>query len=90
MWPVYTVITYFVLALLIPVGWALGRVWRKARQSRNVTCPWFGASATIALDPCFAVRMHARGDNELKVLNCARWPERNDCGQQCLTQIGAL
>ena len=34
MWSVYTIIGYFVLALLVPISWALGRNWLKKRE------PW--------------------------------------------------
>jgi len=88
MWAVYTVIAYFLLALLAPTGWALWRTWRRARVSRQVNCPAIGAPALITLDPWYAVRMHALGDNELRVGNCPRWPEQRDCGRECLTQIG--
>lgn len=85
MWVAYTVIGYFVLALLIPTGWALGRTWRRTRSSRAVTCPEIGNSYLVTLDPWYAVRMHALGNNELRVRDCARWPEHRDCGQRCLT-----
>ena len=88
MWPVYTVMGYFILALLLPIGWALGRTWRRARTSRHLTCPETGIPALIRLDPLYAVRMHARGDREPLVRECTRWGERCDCGQGCLEQIG--
>jgi hypothetical protein len=89
MWAVYTFISYLVLALLVPVVWASWPTWRKARISRRVTCPAAGAPAVIALDPWYAVRMHALGNSELQVRQCARWPEHRDCGKQCLAQVGA-
>jgi hypothetical protein len=88
MWVVYTFIAYLVLALLIPAGWALGHTWRRMRRSRHVTCPAVAAPALVTLDPWYAVRMHALGNNELRVKDCARWPARRNCGQECLAQIG--
>jgi len=87
MWSVYTVIGYFLLALLIPVCWALGNAWRLARIARQLTCPALGAPADVGLDPWFAVRKHVSGANELRVLQCSRWPEHGDCAQECLAQI---
>jgi len=84
MWVVFTVISYFVLALLIPVVWASTRTWRRARAARQVTCPALGAPARVVLDPWYAVRMHALGNGELRVLDCARWPDRRHCLQDCL------
>ena len=88
MWVVYTFISYLVLALLVPTVWALWPTWRRARASRHVTCPGISAPALIALDPWYAVRMHALGNSELRVRRCARWPEHRDCGKECLAQIG--
>lgn len=88
MWSVYTVIGYFLLALLLPAGWGLGRTWRRAQISRHVTCPESGIPALVRLEPAYAVRMHARGDREPLVRECTRWAERGGCRQECLDQIG--
>lgn len=87
MWVVYTVIAYFVLALLVPVGWSLGRTWRRTCRSRHVTCPALGTPALVTLDPWYAVRMHALGNDELRVRDCIRWPQHSQCRRECLTQI---
>ena len=88
MWPVYLVIAWFLLALLLPPGWALWHTWRRARVSRHLTCPVNGGPARVTLDPWYAVRMHALGNNELRVIDCACWPERRDCSRECLEQAG--
>jgi hypothetical protein len=87
MWSVYTIIGYFLLALLVPTGWALGRTWLKKRYPRKVTCPATEAPAAITLDRWYAVRMHVKGDDEFRVLACSLWPERGGCGQHCLIQV---
>jgi len=88
MWAVFTVMGYFLLALLLPAGWALLRTWRKARRPRHLVCPESGIPAMIRLEPGYAVRMHARGDREPLVRDCTRWSESCQCGQGCLEQIG--
>jgi hypothetical protein len=88
MWPVYLVITWFLLALLLPPGWALWGTWRRARVSRQVTCPVTGDPARVKLDAWHAVRMHALGNPELRVIDCACWPKQRDCGQECLERAG--
>ncbi|HTS28679.1 MAG TPA: hypothetical protein VMH81_22565 [Bryobacteraceae bacterium] len=90
MWPAFTVIGYFALALLLPIGWGLGRTWRRARIARHVTCPDSGIPALVRLDAPFAVRMHARGDREPLARDCTRWAENRKCDQGCLTQIGTM
>ena len=86
MWPVYLVMTWFLLALLLPAGWSFWKVWRKARILHSVTCPAAGAPVLVKLDPWYAVRMHARGDRELRVIDCARWPAQRDCGRECVNE----
>jgi hypothetical protein len=88
MWSVYTVIAYFVLALTIPIGIAALTIWKKTRASRPVACPRDGLTASVGLDPRYAMRMHALGNPELLVRQCTRWPEYGGCGQECRQQIG--
>jgi hypothetical protein len=88
MWVVRTFIGYLILALLVPTVWALWPTWHRARISRHVTCPAVSAPALVTLDPWYAVRMRALGNSELRVRNCARWPERRECYPGCLVQIG--
>jgi hypothetical protein len=87
MWPVYFIVSYFLLALLIPVCWSLAKTWRFARGARVLTCPPLGNTAQVALDPWFAMRRHALGADDFRVLECSHWPERRDCTQECLAQI---
>ena len=87
MWAIYTVIVYFALALLLPVGWVLVPVWRRARAERQVACPDAGATALVALDPWYAARGRAIGAEERRVRSCSRWPEHAGCGRECLEQI---
>lgn len=89
MWAVFTFMAYLLAALCIPLCLALVPVWRKTNVARQVTCPDDGNSRQIALDPCYAVRMHALGERELRVRSCGRWPEHL-CNQECLVQIDAL
>ena len=67
MWSVYTVIAYFVLALLIPIGITAAKIWKKTRESRRVACPRDGLTALVGLDRGYAFRMHLLGNPELLV-----------------------
>jgi len=88
MWSVYTVIAYFLLALLLPVGWALGRTWKRGQKARMVTCPNAGVAAVLRLDARYAVRQHALGDDEVRIQSCNRWPENSDCSRECIQKLG--
>ena len=87
MWVTYFFVSYLVLALAIPLCWSLVPLWRRAREARSVRCPHVSQAATVLLDPWYAVKMHARGDRELRVKTCSQWPERCACGQDCLVEI---
>ena len=89
MWVVYVFIGYWILAIAGPAVWASWPTWRRARIARRVTCPGNSGPALVSLDPWYAVRMHAVGNDELRVKNCGRWPEARKCGRECLEQIGA-
>lgn len=88
MWVVYFFLSYLALALIIPTGWALVPVWRRAHVSRHVDCPDSSNVAMVDLDPWYAVKMHALGNMELRVKDCSRWPQCRSCGQACLVKIG--
>jgi len=89
MWAVYVFIAYWILAITGPTVWALWPTWRRARMARQVNCPASDSATLVTLDPWYAVRMHALGNSELRVKNCARWPQGRDCGRECLGKMGA-
>ncbi len=88
MWAIYAVAGYFLLALLLPVCWALLPVWRRARKPRHVTCPAMARPALIDLDPWHAAARRVLGGDELRVRHCSQWPAYRNCGQECLDQCG--
>lgn len=90
MWVAFTFIGYLVLAMAAPTAWALWHTWRRAQTSRLVTCPALEKNAFVTLDPWYAVRMHALGERESRIKECACWPERRECGRECLLQIGSV
>ena len=89
-YPVYAVIAYFALAILLPVGWASWKTWRRARVPREVICPLDASPALVILDPRFAVKMHALGNNELRIRHCSRETQAQDCGRECLEHLGRV
>jgi hypothetical protein len=89
MWVIYTVMSFFLLALLLPACLALVPTWRRVRPARHVACPVSGEHAVVTMDPWYAVRMHALGNYELRVRECSRWSERSHCDQECRVQIDA-
>ena len=86
-WVLNFIPAYFVLALLIPVVWSLGRVYLRYRDRRNVHCPETRGEALIGVDVKHAVLAHAAGNPGLRLRSCSLWPERRACAQACLTQV---
>jgi len=71
-------------------GLAVGRMgaaWWRYRGKRVISCPENHQPAGVTLDTKFAAKTALRGDVKLRLNQCSRWPERADCGQDCLFQI---
>jgi hypothetical protein len=75
-----------VAALWVPVlaGW---RAYRKYRGTRVITCPETDEPAAVEVDVGRVVLTAARGETNVRLRACSRWPERRDCGQWCLDDI---
>ena len=78
----------FVLSL-IPLVVLGARTWFKYRGTRVVTCPETKGPAAVRVDIAHAAKTLAANDPELRLRSCSHWPERGECGQQCLAQIAA-
>ena len=54
-----------------------------------ITCPETGKPAAVKVDAGQAVRESVLGHPKIRLEECSRWPERQNCGQECLSQIEA-
>jgi hypothetical protein len=68
----------------IPVALA---AYRRYRGVRRVECPATGTPAEIEIDALTAAVSAAAGPPLVDVTRCTHWPEREDCGRECLAQI---
>jgi len=59
------------------------------RGKRLITCPETHDTQAIDVAARKAALTAIFGDPKLKLDRCTRWPERQDCGQQCLQQVEA-
>ncbi len=73
---------YFLARIVIPP-------FLKYRGTRVITCPESQAPAAVKVDAAHAAVTAGVGEPVLQLKTCTRWPERQDCGQQCLSQIAA-
>jgi hypothetical protein len=63
------------------------RTWLELRGTRLVICPATRTPAAVEVDVRHTVITGAAGLRELRVRDCSQWPERNGCGQICLSEI---
>ncbi|MFQ5640932.1 MAG: hypothetical protein ACE5IR_23390 [bacterium] len=80
------------VAVLIALSVALYKrlkVFLRFRGTMLVTCPENQKPAGVAVDAAFAARTTTARAPQLRLKECTRWPERENCGQECLQQVEA-
>ncbi|MGD0696410.1 MAG: hypothetical protein ABSB82_16435 [Terriglobia bacterium] len=86
-----TMLAYAALALvIIGLGYVAFRVARSYflyRGTRLVICPETRLPAAVVVDARMVAEETVLGVPHLQLRTCSRWPERQDCGQACLSQI---
>ena len=80
----YLIFTFLVLGALYLGFRVFGVRYLRFRGTRVVTCPETEqpAAVKVALAATF-------DEPHLRLKECTRWPERRNCGQECLKQIEA-
>jgi hypothetical protein len=64
------------------------RNWFRFRGVRLIVCPENYQPAAVKVDAKRAARWAAlSGEAELRLNTCSRWPEKEGCVQECLSQI---
>jgi hypothetical protein len=72
-----------IFILLIPVLW--GREsYANYSAPRAVVCPETHQQVGVTLDARHAAASWLHGTPNFRLADCTRWPERGDCGQDCL------
>jgi hypothetical protein len=84
-----TAILICLLAMAALIAGRLLLLWLKYRGDRVVTCPETKQTVGVALDAKRAAWTAMVHPPALRLETCTRWPERQDCGQDCLRQIEA-
>jgi hypothetical protein len=72
---------------LYVVAPVVAHTYRRFRPPRTVTCPENHEPAEIQIDAGEAAATAAFGKPELRVRRCSRWPEHEQCGQECLGEV---
>jgi hypothetical protein len=88
-----TVLTIYIAtgaAILIAIAVAavaFAKRYVKYRGKRVITCPETNCHEVVELDAPLAAISSLLEKPELQLTSCTRWPERQECGQQCLREI---
>jgi hypothetical protein len=78
------------LVAAIAVGVSIAtRVYLRYRGKMLFTCPETGKPAAVNVAAGDAALSSLTGHSNIHLKDCSRWPERQDCGQECLGQLGA-
>ncbi|HYM11808.1 MAG TPA: hypothetical protein VEU62_13820 [Bryobacterales bacterium] len=86
---VWIIAAMLLAVALYPVVWLLVRSYLNWRGTRVVTCPETKQFAAVEVDARGAAVSGLFGKPALRLSDCSRWPERWDCGQECVRQIEA-
>jgi len=63
------------------------RMYLKFRGKRLVSCPETHQPAAVRVAAKKAALKATLGNEQLRLSECSRWPEKEACGQECLAQI---
>ncbi len=80
---------FFIGACLVtglPVALSLQNYY-KNRGRQSVICPDSQQPVDVEVDRKFGFWAALRGQEHSRLQSCSRWPEKGDCGQECLAQL---
>jgi hypothetical protein len=72
--------------ILVYAGLAL-TTYVRMRGKRVVICPETRQPAAVTVDAAHAALSAVRETPDIRLKTCSRWPEREDCNQDCTPQI---
>ena len=85
----FPIVLFFLGAALVtglPVALSLQSYFQN-RGRQSAICPENGEPVNVEVDNKFAFWTALRGLEHSRLKSCTRWPEKGDCGQECLAQI---
>jgi len=84
---IVTVTAAAIVGYLLYRAYGSARTYLQFRGKRLVTCPENHQTAAVELDARQAAREAFTQKPPMHLSECTRWPDRKDCGQQCLREI---
>jgi hypothetical protein len=70
----------------LPVALSLQSYFQN-RGRHSAICPENGEPVNVEVDSKYSFWMALRGQEHTRLKSCTRWPEKGDCGQECLAQV---
>jgi hypothetical protein len=67
----------------------VARIYQRYRGERVITCPENHQPAAVHVNALKAARQAFLGRNDVRLDQCSRWPEKQNCGQECLKEVNA-
>jgi hypothetical protein len=86
---IYLAGTVAIIGLLYFLSTLVAHSYWRYRGKRVITCPETNRSAAVEVNAGRAMRTAAIGRLELRLSECSHWPEKENCGQECVRQIEA-
>jgi hypothetical protein len=77
------------LGALFLFGRRVASAWLAYRGTRIVVCPESREIVAVEVDARQAAISAPRGEPQLRLDSCTRWPARKTCGQDCLGQVAS-
>jgi hypothetical protein len=84
----YIIVTALAVALIYG-SVRFSRAYFRLRGTRVVTCPTDQSRPAVELNAGKAATGALFGSPTFVLTGCSHWPERHDCGRQCLAEIQA-
>jgi hypothetical protein len=81
------IVILLVIAVASIVAWRYFKIKNRFGGDMLIECPENHQRAGVKVDTRYAWLKSLTGKKTLRLNDCTRWPERQNCGQECLTQI---
>ena len=85
----FPIVLFFLGAVLVtglPVAVSLQSYFQN-RDRQSAICPENGEPVDIEIDRTYSFWTALRGQEHSRLQSCTLWPEKGDCGQECLAQV---
>ena len=85
----FPLVLFFIGAILVtglPVALSL-QTYFQNRGRQSAICPENGQPVDVEVDNKYGFWTALRGQEHSRLKSCTRWPEKGDCGQECLAQV---